>query len=209
MAKNEKRRQQKLLKKRRKEKAKRKERARAEASSSSHPKAAIRHARHYPIHECLLNPNWREMGIASILVARKQTDVSFIFGVYLVDVFCLGVKNAFCNANFPLSKYREFRERFVEGNDAHPCTAELAHQIIYGALDYAADLGFQPHEDFALSRCILEERDAVPPNPDLEFGQDGKPTYVSGPDDHVEAILHHLRTKLGEDKFHFIVGGPV
>lgn len=210
MATNEKKRQQKLMKKRRKQKDKQKK-ALGGASSSNTENAIIRRAHVYPIHECLLSEKWEEEGMAAIAIARRQSEAQILLGVYVVDLYCLGVKNTFCIANMPLSKYREdFRARYTRENGARPCSAELAHQIIYGAVEYAANLGFRPHKGFLLSRHMLNKRETVPPNNELEFGRDGKPLYFSGPRDSPGRILKHLEARLGKEGFHYIVatGSP-
>ena len=96
------------------------------------------------------------------------------------------------------------------GEDGEKSPEELAHQIIYGAVDYAASLEFRPHRDFLLSQHILTPREEGPPNGGLEFGKDGMPLYVSGPHDDMGRIVKHLEAKLGKDGFHYIlVTGPL
>lgn len=210
MPQDQKRRQRKLAKKRQKDKMKKK-RASQQGNVGERGRAVrvIRGARQYPIHECLINREWREQGLATILLVRQQPNALIVFGIYLADMRCLGLKNAICNANVRMAEYKnEMRPGFVENNDAVACPVPLAHQIIYGALDYAEDLGFKPHRDFGLARHILEEREAFEPYPDLEFGQDGKPLFISGPDDNVSKIVKHLEETVGEGNFHYMIGGP-
>jgi len=202
-------RQQKALKERRKDKGKKKRMAQRGAFSDGDPRSVIRRARQYPIFECLMNEEWHEEGLAHIVLSRKQSDTLVLFGVYLVDTYCLGLKNAFCNANISLTRYREVKADMAAGVDHVPCDVELAHQIIYGAIDYAATFGFKPHEDFALARRILEESETIPANEALEFGKDGMPLFVSGPDDNVAGIIAHLERKVGRGNFHFVAGGPI
>ena len=203
MAKDPRKRQQKLMKQRRKAKEKKK---RAARTSTVHSESAlIRRARSYPIHECLINEEWQEQSMAQILVARRQSEGMVLFGVYVVDLGCLGVKDAFAKGNVPMSEYRDgIRHRLVEESGAKRCPVELAHQIVYGALDYADALDFEPHKDFKMARHVLEERESISPNDDIEFGKDGKPFYCAGPHDHVEKIMQHLEDRLGSDGFHFI-----
>ncbi len=206
MARSEKKRQQKAMKQRLKEKAKKKKASQSRFSSPTSPRSIIRQARRYPVDECLITGNWQDSGLASILIVRRQSDSLVLFGVFLVDLHCLGVKNAFCNANMAETKFTsEFRAEFASRNGAVSCSHELAHQVIYGALDYAAGIGFQPHKDFSLARHVLEPRDTIPANDEVEFGVDGKPQFVAGPEDNVSHIMAHLEKRLGEDGFHFIV----
>ena len=156
----------------------------------------------------MINPSWQEQGLVRIVLSRKQPDGNLVFGVYLVDIFCLGLKNTFCNANCPLSKYEtEIKPKAFR--DVHPvdCPSELAHRIIYGAIEYASELGFKPQKDFKLSKCILDEKDKIGEMPKIDFGKDGKPFFIAGPDDNAELIISKLDKKLGTDNFHYLFPG--
>ena len=206
MVKDERRRQRKLAAKRHKEKARQKVRARQRDFERHNPSTVIARARDFPIHECLVNPLWRDQGLVSLLLSRREPDGRLAFGVYLVDIFCLGVKDAFCNANVsPMEYEHNVREPFVRQHAAVPCPIDLAHTIVYGAIDYAAHLGFSPHRDFQRARHLLEPREAITLRDDVEFGQDGEPVYVAGPYDDVNRIMRQLETTVGFDRFKFLV----
>ncbi len=178
--------------------------------AAARPLDFIHNARAFPVRDCFVNASWQERGLAQVLLSRTQNDGNVVFGVYLVDLLCLGVKNTFCNAGFSPGRYEgDVKARMLSHEPAVACPVPLAHEIIYGAIDYAAGLGFKPHPDFALSRCILEPRDAFPRTAGVQFGKDGKPFFVSGPDDDVEGILSVLRERVGEGNFHFLIGGPI
>jgi len=199
MAKDEKKRQARLAKKRRKEKARRQARVRTGGPPDALQRArkAVREAQGYPVHECMINRSWREKGLATILIARRQANGRIAFGVFLVDVYCLGLKNTFCNGDFTVSEYdRDVRGRTVSENDMVACPLDLAQVIIYGGIEYAEQFGFKPNKDFNMSQYLL----------DVEFGRDGKPFYVSGPDDNVEQILRQLEGTAGEGNFHYMFG---
>jgi hypothetical protein len=213
MARNERRRQKALKRKHRRQSARRTPAGGGLAPPGSSYWAAvkvIKAARSYPIHECLINPSWHEKGMASILLSRRQPDGLLLFGCYLVDVLCLGLKNTFCNANLSRRRY-ETEVKAGAYRDEAPvvCFLPLAHEIIYGGIEYAASLGFRPEKDFKLSRYILEEREALDERPYVEFGRDGKPLYISGPQDHPERILRQLESRVGPGNYHFLLGGPV
>ncbi|MBP8132051.1 MAG: hypothetical protein KA184_20920 [Candidatus Hydrogenedentes bacterium] len=203
MPRDQRRRQEKLLKKRRKEKVKKKRTHVSGAGGMD--RTLLRSARKYPILECFLNENWREDLIARIVVARAQTEHLVLYGVYLVDLGCLGVKDAFWRGNATHSDYAEFKDRFRRSNQGFTtCSSSLAHQIIYGARDYAKAIGFEPHRDFAQAQLVLEPRDAITFDAHIEFGKDGKPFYVSGPHDNVNRIMNHLEKTLGPGNYHFL-----
>jgi len=209
MAVNQKRRQKRLMKKRRRDK----EKGRKDSSSSSYtflsPKKKILKSRDLPIHECLINAPWRENGLATILLSRRQPDGYVLYGIYLVDILCLGLKNAVCDADVSVRVYEADVRPAVSSNERLvECPVSLAHQIIYGAIDFAAQFGFEPHKDFGLSRHILEERAKTEECEDVEFGKDGRPLYIQGPHDDARSILRRLDSNPGEGGYDFIIGGP-
>jgi hypothetical protein len=207
MAVDPRKRQKKLMKKRRKDKERKKKRTVQEAfySAAADPRNKVKAARNYPIYECLINPSWKKRGLAVILLSRRQPDGNITFGNYLVDIYCLGLKNTFCNVDFSPTRYRtEVVARSYDDETPEPCPVDLAHHIIYGAIDYAAQFGFEPEKDFDLSQYVLDAREDVGPCEGVEFGHNGKPLYVAGPHDNVEWVLKQLERTAGEGNFHYI-----
>jgi tetratricopeptide (TPR) repeat protein len=162
--------------------------------------------RSLPIHECLINPDWQTSGMATILVSRKQPSGNLIAGVYLVDIFCLGLKNTNYFFNESLAHYEsEFKDIIYTHQTYKPCDYTLAHNIIYGAIAYAEELGFKPNKDFAVSRFILEEDDDHIDLIELDFGREGKPCFIAGPYDNVSLIIKKLTAAVGEGNFTVIL----
>jgi len=203
MARNDARRQQKLMKKRRKDKLRKKKQAELAAVTLMSPKKRILLARNYPLHECLINPSWRDSGMATILISRRQDDGDFLFGLFLVDVLCLGLKDTFCNAGFSPYRYRSEVVAKVFDETPVQCPPALAHQIIYGAIAFARRFGFEPQRDFALSQHILDPPGRWEPCEDVEFGRDGKPFYIQGPHDNVERIMRKLEATAGPGNYNY------
>ena len=116
-------------------------------------------ARLLPIDECWISPDWKEAGLLTIVVARKHNTGNFTFGVYLLDRYCLGLKNTYALFSKKAFEYEEILDQMFEGHggDKEPIDYVLAHNMIYGAIAYAEDLGFKPEKDWAMSQFILEE----------------------------------------------------
>jgi len=170
----------------------------------------IYNARQLPIHECLVNPSWETFGLANLLIARRMPDDRLVLGQYLVDLYCLGLKNTCCSAYCPMSVYEtKVKPGAFISEKPIQCSRLLFHQIIYGAIEYAGRIGFSPHENFELSQYILDPPETIPPNPELVFGFDGKPCYVSGPYDDVWVIIRTLDERVGRGNYHYIIGGQV
>jgi len=207
MAQDAVKRQKKLMKKRQKDKARKQNKESTTPFRLLSDREKVLLARNFPIHECLINPSWQEGGLVTILLSRRQPDDNLIFAVYLVDIFCLGLKNTFCNADYSLLDYkRELISKVYNTETPVSCPPPLAHHLIYGSIEYAKQLGFKPNKDFKMSQYVLEELDNIEPCEGIEFGKDGKPLYISGPDDNADQILMQLEAKVGRGNFDFIYG---
>ena len=191
----------------RKTRSKRTERPRRTTRPVS-PRRVLREARSYSIEGCWTFPDWRQLGLAPVVVARRQPNGDVAFGVYLVDFYLLGVKDTWFNVNVPRHQfYHEILPDILNG-EPFEISPDLAHEMIYGSIDYAGQFGFPPHSDFRQTRYLLELPETHPRSGKVVFGYDGKPFYVQGPDDNPEAILRRLERTVGEDSFLFMVGGP-
>ena len=73
-------------------------------------KRNIYQSRRWPINECIINYSWKRNGLANILISRVQPDDRFVIGAYLVDIFCLGLKNTFCNADITTTIYEKQKQ---------------------------------------------------------------------------------------------------
>jgi SEC-C motif len=165
----------------------------------------IQHADDYPIEACYLNADWKERGLARIVVTRSQENGKAMLGVFLVDIFCLGVKDAFCNEGLSRRQIEdELLPRFYQNEMPTRVGINFAKEIICGAVEYAKSVGFEPHPDFELSRHVLGTEEFSTTR-SLKFGgPEGKPLYIAGADDDAATVLQKLRKRLGENGFEFI-----
>jgi len=199
--------QKALMKKRSKQKAASQHKSHQQEFTSLSPQAIIRSARTYPLFECLISDNWQkdDMGLIQILLARQQPDGDICFGSYLIDKYCLGLKNTLANAGFSRFRYEnEVRSRIFRELKPVKCPIELAHQMIYGSIEYAAQFGFEPEKDFALSQYLLAPRGELEEPYQLTFGKDGKPLFIAGPYDNVARILKQLEKTAGPGNYDFL-----
>jgi hypothetical protein len=161
-------------------------------------------ARNLPIHECWINSDWKSHGEAKIIVSRIHANGHYTFGVYLVDLYCLGIKDAFYNFNVDEDLYAELLER-VGGENSTQVSYDLVHNIIYAAKEYADELGFKPHNDFtSVAQFILEEDTEDIELIDIECGFNGKPLYVDAGHESPEKakqIINQLTKVVGAGNF--------
>jgi hypothetical protein len=146
-------------------------------------------------------------GCGHAIIARKLPDGRIAVGFFLLDVFCLGVKNAFFTVASPEEFEEILADRFRQPR-LESVSPAYARKLVEGAIAYARDLGFEPHRDIRDASVVLGDIDPNACTETFTFGKDGKPFYISGPYESQARIRHviaQLRRRCGPDGAHFIV----
>lgn len=156
MALDPRKRQKKLERKRAKErKTLLKERSRTESGGFAQASAA-------PIHECFRSAELWDLGIGWVVVSRRYSNGQIACAAFLVDTYCLGVKNVLHGVLSP-SEYesRNFACLNRKGG-AIRINPSDARRLLEDAVAYASGLGFSPHADFRRAVQIFGD---IPPPP--------------------------------------------
>ena len=146
-------------------------------------------------------------GLYTVIVSRIMPSGKLIIGMYLIDLFCLGVKNTvfrFAMTNQEFSEFIEMVEN-QERRELNEISSSMACNLVFGALDYAEQLGFRPEKDFIITKYILDENLVNEDIENLVFGQNGKPAFIQGPYDSVKTILTTLNKNVGEGNYEFVM----
>jgi hypothetical protein len=160
-----------------------------------------------PIHECLMPAGLFDLGMGCVIISRKMPTGGIGFGVFLIDVFCLGVKDAFFSVR-PQGEYEYRIDKIREKEDLQPVDPAWAVKLIKNAEAYAGDLGFRPHRDYEFAQRILGDINPAACPQEFTFGKDGKPRYVAGPHEtetDSRRVIDILTKKLGPGGFHYLV----
>ncbi|MEO9005353.1 MAG: hypothetical protein ABI288_11485 [Ginsengibacter sp.] len=168
---------------------------------SNSPESYIKtRARNLPLDKCYINEGWADAGFATILISRKHVNGNFTYGVYLVDLYCLGVKDTFYDFNV-YTEFIELLDNFKKEQGLVESGYALLHNIIYGAVEYAEDLGFKPDKGLEVSQYLLEEDDDKVEFIDVEFGLKGKPAIFLWKEKHPASIVSTLERTVGKGNF--------
>ena len=170
---------------------------------------ALRGALQGPVHEC-----WEAVelfddmrGIGSVLMTRKAEHGQIVLGVFLLDVYCLGIKDAYIRL-MPEAQYRHQLEQIKRGQKLAKTSPERARKLIEDTEAYARELGFEPHKDYQGAKKIFGDIDSGACQDTFEFGRDGQPLYFAGPYDNErfrKRIIRTLTEKCGPDGFHYVM----
>lgn len=140
-------------------------------------------------------------GLLTVLVARRRRHRRKIMTcTYLVDAYCLGVKNAMGPDEMDDRGLRSLAGFAFSAYSTPPVDApiDLVRDLVLGAVEYARGLGFEPHPDFERARSHLGPWEGPSA---ITFGCNGKPYYINGPDDDPDYVLRTLRRTVGDRGF--------
>jgi hypothetical protein len=177
---------------------------RAEVLEASLPARVLR-AAHAPIQHCFLTESVFDIGMGTLVLARGATPHHLALSSFLIDVFCLGIKNVIFE-----SVEREVFEMYMEATDAGSPMISVdpsyARKLLRDLAAWSQSIGFAPHRDFAAVERIFGDMSADASDTVFRFGRDGKPVYIPGPNDTAPLIqrrIAQLRKYLGDDGFGF------
>ena len=147
-----------------------------------------------------------EGAIIQILVARQSNLGQIAAGVFLVDLKCLGVKNAYARLLDSHHEYQELRQDMMSGQTLIPAELDLVAKIIEAGIAYADQFGFKPNPDYHQAKAILGQADPHACAVHIPLGgPEGKPFFVAGPYDNVDRIMAKLTKAVGPDGFNYLV----
>jgi len=205
MAKDPRKRQKKL--ERRKAKAKAKKKAIVRQASRG---MAVRfqEAAEAPILHCSTTRTLWDEGMSPLLISRKLPSGQVAYAIFLLDVYCLGVKDVILGV-VPRSRYDwQVYGKLREDHRLVKLKPEAARKLVEGAVGYARGFGLQPHSDYRKARPIFGDVDADCCTEEFVYGKDGKPYFVAGPYDspwRCKQIIRALTDHCGPDGFYYTV----
>lgn len=147
-----------------------------------------------------------DSGLLVVTIAREAKYNQIKVYTYLLDIWCLGVKDCANPRTMSRSDYNQFVDYAYKAHLEAPIEISLAQAqgMVYSAWEYGEKLGFKPHRDFnEAARSHLGTWDG---SHRIECGRDGKPFYVSGPYDSPKKIMDTLKASVGEGNFDYLIG---
>jgi hypothetical protein len=142
--------------------------------------AQVRRAAEMPIQRCIVTEGLFDVGIGTLHLARGATPHQLTVGSFLVDPFCLGIKDAFVrSANG--EEFAFYIDSMAEDVPLKAVEPSYARKLLRDAAAWAHSKGFAPHRDFAIVEQIFGDVDPAACDVEFRFGRDGEPVYVPGP----------------------------
>jgi hypothetical protein len=177
---------------------------RAELSEASLPARVLR-AAHAPIQYCFLTESVFDIGMGTVVLARGATSHHVALSSFLIDTFCLGIKNVMFE-----SVDSEVFEIYMAATDAGSPIVSVdpsyARKLLRDLAAWSQSIGFARHPDFAAVERVFGDVSVDTSDAVFRFGRDGKPVYIPGPNDTAHLIqrrIEQLQKYVGDDGFGF------
>lgn len=168
-----------------------------------------------PIHEVLVSANLFETGMGALCIARRILDGRLAVATFLLDTYCLGVKNVM-NGILDEPIYEDLVNKLMASTQSVARVVEPAYgrQLLEELVAWSSSLGFPPHPDYPTAALILGDIETTGDTPSFSFGRDGKPFYISGPKESLamsRRIAEQLEKSCGADGYDYLVqsGEPI
>ncbi|MCU0721128.1 MAG: hypothetical protein MUC83_15565 [Pirellula sp.] len=196
MAKDERKRQKTLAKKKKREMQVRKEANKVRNPTPQDLAKAMQRGSWYACYEI-----GEDIGLNNIICVRNSP-MGPVGCAFLVDRYCLGIKSVQVMKSVDLARLSDY----VKDRNGRIVTPAYASKLIKFCIDEAEKIGFAPHRMTATMLPIFFDVDVTECTETFEFGRDGKPTYIAGPFESDVQQMEILNTlsKLGGTNFNFV-----
>lgn len=153
----------------------------------------------FPVVECRINSSWKTDGISPVIVVREVSPTQYVFISYLIDMWCLGLKDTMIKLG--ASKW-DLEAIYRRGRDMVPISYQDARSMILGGIDFARKLDIPPHASWKGMPSSFIESEA-PYEKKFSFGNNGVPYYFQGPYDHKLFDIDEVLRKVEQAKGYY------
>ncbi len=187
--------------------AKKKKKHQQVGQQSLSPERFIRERmRNVKIGKCYMTADhdWGE-GMGHVIVTREHTGGRVSLAAFLIDRWCIGVKNCFFKLRLDDYELDDVLERAGQATDLEEVSYDEAHNMVWGAVAFAEEAGIKPCKEFALAQYFLEDDTDDIPLVEYDYGKDGKHFLVANNNLELTKYLPLLKKNLNESEYSFMV----
>jgi hypothetical protein len=174
--------------------------------TSNDPTIRLQYVEKWPVIQAYVSAELWDEGIGYAVLARQDPEEQIVYASFLVDVLCLGVKDAFWRPD-TMEGFRELIQEMDKMQAMRPINPACLAKIVLGAVDFARSFGFSPHPDFRHASLLLAGLDPATCPERYTFGEDGRPYYLQGPNESPAQAMA-IAERVQEVGGLFQIGGP-
>lgn len=159
------------------------------------------------IYDAWMSEHLQDTGIGHIIISRIQPNDTIIMVDFLVDTYCLGVKNVLIRKETQ-TDYGNLLDIINVSSELIEIEPEFAKKLILETVQYANSIGIKPHNNYAKYKTVFADIEVTDTPTKFSFGKDGKPFIVQGPNDspsQIQSWMKALRINCGENSFNYLL----
>jgi hypothetical protein len=159
-----------------------------------------------PIRCCLLTERLLEHGMGTLLLARGSGAGQLVVGAFLLDTFCLGIKDVVLQPMEP-AQLEGYLDTMNTATLMVPIDPGYGRKLLRELSQWSASLGFMPHADFAVAERLFGDVEVPTFEANFQFGRGGKVVYMPGPSESpllVRRRIEQLTERLEPGGFDYI-----
>ena len=160
-----------------------------------------------PIHSCLISEALLEIGKGYLVLARKAADGRTAMAVFLLDTYCVGVKDVILRVD-EASGIERFLEALGEAQPMVAIESTRARKLLRDLVAWSRSSGMAPHPDYTAAEPLFGDVSADASDESFSFGKDGKPFLIPGPSDtpaRIRTRIEALRRTVGDRGFEYML----
>lgn len=160
-----------------------------------------------PIHACLISEALPEIGQGYLVLARKAADGRTAMVTFLLDVYCVGVKDVILRVD-EASEIERFIAAIGETQPMLAIEPTRARKLLRDLVAWSRSIGLAPHPDYAIAEALFGDVSADSSDERFVFGKDGKPFLIQGPNDtpaRIRRRIEALRRTVGDGGFDYML----
>lgn len=143
-----------------------------------------------------------DYGSGFVVVSRVSGGGQYAIGAYELDTYCLGVRHALYYARLTRSEHDAIINTFkTRSGGFETVPYNVAHNWVWGAVDFASEAGIAPAPEFSVAKYLLEDdEDESIPLELYPFG-DGDMYHLIGPPEIIRKYRPILEANLKEEQY--------
>lgn len=156
-----------------------------------------------PIHACLVNEALFEIGNGNLILARKTADGSMAIAVFMLDVYCVGVKDVILQVE-GATKVQRILDSLGEVQPLIAIEPACARKLLRDLVAWSRSIGLAAHPEYAEAELLFGDVAGDACAESFNFGRDGRPVLIPGPLDtpaRIRQRIDALRRKVGDGGF--------
>lgn len=155
--------------------------------------------RKLPVGKCYLSKGWEKSGEAVAIVTRCHPKGTFTVGIFLIDTFCIGIRDSFYRFNIGSSELDRQIKKISSDVIIEESDYVTVHNLIYGAIEFAEEAGILPDKSYAMTQYILSPDTEDIPLMQFDFGKDGRHFLIANSVAELNLYLPKLKKNLGNE----------